>query len=42
MEVFTGKSYYVLQKIAQLRQRGYKVVKKHFHPDNSITVTMER
>jgi hypothetical protein len=42
MEVFTGKSYYVIQKIARLRQQGYRVVKKHVHPDNSVTVTMER
>lgn len=42
MTVFTGKQYYVIQKIARLRKQGYRVTKQHIHPDNSITVTMER
>jgi hypothetical protein len=42
MTVFTGQPYYVIQKMARLRRQGYRVVKQHIHPDNSITVTMER
>ena len=42
MTVFTGQARYVEKKIQELVKRGYKVVRQHIHPDQSVTVTMER
>ena len=42
MTVFTGRPYYIQQKIQRLRRQGYRMVSQHQHPDLSITVVMER
>lgn len=42
MTVFTGQPRYVEKKILELAKRGYRIVKRHIHPDQSITITMER
>jgi hypothetical protein len=42
MQVITGQPKYVEKKIAQFVAQGYKVVKRHIHPDTSITVRLER
>lgn len=42
MTVFTGRQGYVEKKVQELIKQGYRIVKQHVHPDQSITVKMER
>jgi hypothetical protein len=42
MTVFTGQLRYVEKKIQQLIKQGYRVVQQHRHPDQTVTVKMER
>lgn len=42
MTVFTGQQRYVEKKVQELIKQGYRVVKQHIHPNQTVTVKMER
>ena len=42
MTTVTGQLRYVKKRVDYLIKQGFKVLRTHTHPDNSITVTLER
>jgi hypothetical protein len=42
MTTVTGRYNYVTRRVQQLIKQGYQVVRQHQHPDNTLTVTLER
>lgn len=42
VRVVTGKPAYAKKRVAELKLRGYVVVKSHTHPNGDITVKLER
>lgn len=42
MTTVTGQPQYVKKRVDYLIKQGFRVLRTHTHPDNSVTVTMER
>jgi hypothetical protein len=40
--VFTGQLNYALKKMKTMQRAGYRVIKQHVHPNNLVTISMEK
>jgi len=42
MTTVTGRYNYVTRRVQYLIKQGFRIVRQHQHPDQTVTVTLER